>query len=70
MNSSEKHPEERRSENRRTKDRQGKFDRRRNRCRHCKHFSGDVALSGQCTYHQKVVPADMFACPVFAEQEG
>ncbi|WP_303673912.1 hypothetical protein [Vampirovibrio chlorellavorus] len=56
----------RREQDRRSAERQGKFDRRRNRCMHCLHFQepseGDKGL---CLLHQAAVASDAFACPNF-----
>lgn len=57
---------ERRKQDRRQADRQGKYDRRRNRCVHCSHFAEvDSTGKGRCTYHQVDMVAYAFACPHF-----
>jgi hypothetical protein len=58
--------EERRKENRRQSDRQGKYDRRRNRCIHCRFFQGDASAEmGWCLHHQSEMAPQAFACPHF-----
>ena len=57
--------ERRKEQDRRQADRQGKYDRRRNRCVHCVHFVEEEAGKGQCRFHQVVVTAYAFACPNF-----
>ncbi len=54
--------EERRKQQRRQADRQGKYDRRRNRCLHCQFFQAEAAY---CAYLEKPMAADEFACPAF-----
>jgi hypothetical protein len=57
---------ERRKQARRQADRQGKYDRRRNRCMHCSHFQEEVHTGkGYCGFHQVAMAAYAFACPNF-----
>ncbi|MEB3286319.1 MAG: hypothetical protein VKJ04_02330 [Vampirovibrionales bacterium] len=57
---------DRRKLERRSSDRQGKYDRRRNRCGHCQLFN---PLEQFCTFHQKPIRFDDFACPAFKSLE-
>ena len=63
-------PGERRQQDRRQADRQGKYDRRRNRCISCSHFqtATDSEPPGFCRFHQIAMAADAFACPYFSPQ--
>jgi hypothetical protein len=49
--------------------RSGKFDRRRNRCGQCAHFtqkpSSDVSEEGFCNQHGMVLASETFACREF-----
>jgi hypothetical protein len=61
---------DRRKQDRRQADRQGKYDRRRNRCSHCIHFqmsseSDNASESGACQFHHITVLSHAFACPNF-----
>jgi len=60
---------DRRQAQRRQNDRSGKYDRRRNRCAHCKHFAApstdSTEVLGTCTAHHTPMSAMAFACPVF-----
>lgn len=58
---------ERRKQDRRQSDRQGKYDRRKNRCANCAHFqeNGADPENGFCQYHSIIVVASAFACPYF-----
>lgn len=58
---------ERRSQtDRRGADRQGKYDRRRNRCAHCQNFEfGDLGKPGFCSVHKQAFNPDDFACVHF-----
>jgi hypothetical protein len=53
---------ERRKEDRRQNDRQGKYDRRKNRCVHCLYFQEPA----YCQKHNTAMAADAFACPQFS----
>jgi hypothetical protein len=60
--------QERRKTNRRQNDRQGKYDRRRNRCAHCRHFqppAEEGEVLGECLAHHSPMTAAAYACPVF-----
>ncbi len=46
---------------RRSKERQGKYDRRRNRCGRCRHFE----IRGHCRKHDIAVTEETFACILF-----
>ena len=63
------HPlmEERRKEqDRRSSERQGKYDRRKNRCVHCVQYKPSAkADQGFCQFHKTAILADTFACPNF-----
>jgi hypothetical protein len=63
--------EERRKEpDRRASGRQGKYDRRRNRCVQCVHFKEeDKAGKGLCTYHNLDMVSYAFACLQFTPPE-
>lgn len=51
---------------RRSADRQGKYDRRKNRCARCALFSVAIgAEEGFCGYFERPITADAFACPYF-----
>lgn len=51
---------------RRQSDRQGKFDRRRNRCGRCRFFALETGASvGFCEQHQRPFSPDAFACPLY-----
>ncbi len=66
-------PGDRRQQNRRQADRQGKYDRRRNRCEHCLHFAPNVLKpeqEGHCRYHDLPMASDAFACPNFSPLPG
>ena len=60
--------ERRNKPDRRENDRQGKYDRRRNRCVHCQLFEerqgADKGL-GFCYHHKKEMAAYAFACSFF-----
>jgi hypothetical protein len=58
---------ERRRQDRRQSDRQGKYDRRKNRCENCDHFqpNGAAPESGFCQHHGIIVMTSAFACPYF-----
>ncbi len=58
--------ERRKEQDRRQADRQGKYDRRKNRCIHCLHFKEDSAVGkGFCEKHDTSMTAYAFACPQF-----
>jgi hypothetical protein len=58
--------ERRKEQDRRSMERQGKYDRRRNRCVHCLHFQEDkIAGKGMCLFHHVEMTAYSFACPNF-----
>lgn len=58
--------ERRKEQDRRSAERQGKYDRRRNRCNHCAHFQvGSPMGQGFCSFHQVPMASDAFACPNF-----
>ena len=63
--------EERRRQqsDRRSADRQGKYDRRKNRCGRCALFSTPEGVgspeAGFCGYYERPITADAFACPYF-----
>ncbi len=58
--------ERRKEQDRRSAERQGKYDRRRNRCQHCLHFQeASTTGNGLCVLHQVPVNHDAFACPNF-----
>ena len=60
---------ERRKQARRQAERSGKYDRRRNRCGSCAHFSEtDPAKPGWCDYHKGEIGYDDFACPMYTGQ--
>ncbi len=57
---------ERRRQDRRQNDRQGKYDRRRNRCVNCIHYSEEAdSGKGMCHFHEMPVIALAFACTHF-----
>ncbi len=57
---------DRRKEDRRSMERQGKYDRRRNRCVHCIHFQESTdTIKGLCQFHHVEIAAYAFACPHF-----
>ena len=59
---------ERRKQARRQADRQGKYDRRKNRCANCLHYQengADAVGNGFCRHHAIMVVAAAFACPFF-----
>jgi hypothetical protein len=66
-------PKERRHAraDRRSNTRQGKFDRRRNRCAQCLYFENKPLLdsfddlNGFCTKHQEAITSQTYACWVF-----
>ncbi|MGE0199429.1 MAG: hypothetical protein AB7P76_00520 [Candidatus Melainabacteria bacterium] len=60
-------PTERRQQaDRRAASRQGKYERRKNRCGGCGYFAvSEDALIGYCRYHQGEITATAFACPAF-----
>ncbi len=55
---------------RRSNDRHGKYDRRRNRCGKCVHFA-DVAPTGEgfCLFFQKKLSPEDFACLEFQDKD-
>lgn len=58
--------ERRKEQDRRSAERQGKYDRRRNRCVHCLHFQAEgQTVQGICQFHQVPMASDAFACPNF-----
>lgn len=57
--------ERRKEQDRRQTERQGKYDRRKNRCVHCVHFKAQSGENGQCLYHKTPILASAFACPNF-----
>ena len=59
--------EERRKEpDRRASGRQGKYDRRRNRCVQCLHFKEEEKTGkGFCRFHKLEMVSYAFACPQF-----
>lgn len=58
--------ERRKEQDRRSAERQGKYDRRRNRCVHCISFQGEgESTAGFCKFHQVPMASDAFACPNF-----
>lgn len=58
--------ERRKEQDRRQTERQGKYDRRKNRCVHCVHFREEaVTGKGTCLFHQTDMVAYAFACPNF-----
>ena len=58
--------ERRKEQDRRQTERQGKYDRRKNRCVHCVHFREEaVSGKGTCLFHQIEMTAYAFACPNF-----
>ncbi|WP_373532332.1 hypothetical protein [Vampirovibrio sp.] len=58
--------ERRKEQDRRSMERQGKYDRRRNRCVHCLHFQEEAeAGKGLCQFHHVEMTAYAFACPNF-----
>jgi hypothetical protein len=62
--------ERRKEQDRRQAGRQGKYDRRRNRCVHCIHFTEEGEGKGQCNFHKITVVAYAFACPFFEPGQG
>jgi hypothetical protein len=64
--------EERRKEpDRRSLGRQGKYDRRRNRCVQCAHFKEeDQTGKGVCLFHNTAMVSYAFACPQFAAADN
>lgn len=62
---------ERRKEIRRQTDRQGKYDRRRNRCANCQQFTTQANNEkGYCQLHQLEMDAFAFGCPQFSAIPG
>lgn len=59
--------ERRRQNDRRQNDRDGKYDRRRNRCALCLHYAPQSEVGGMCQKHQKLIRAQDFACVYYAE---
>ncbi|MCE3235703.1 MAG: hypothetical protein K0Q50_1883 [Vampirovibrio sp.] len=57
--------ERRKEQDRRQTERQGKYDRRKNRCALCVHFKSTGGDNGRCLYHQTEMSASAFACPNF-----
>lgn len=59
--------ERRQQFDRREADRQGKYDRRRNRCKHCARFvvASDNSEGGFCQQHQTPMSPEAFTCPFF-----
>lgn len=58
--------ERRKEQDRRSMERQGKYDRRRNRCVHCAYFQEATdAGKGLCRFHQVEMTSYAFACPSF-----
>lgn len=55
----------RREQDRRQAGRQGKYDRRKNRCVHCTHFTEEGDGRGLCNFHHTPMVAYAFACPFF-----
>ncbi len=60
---------------RRTKERQGKYDRRKNRCVHCRFFEMDADFAdgpvgdsvGFCHQHERPMAAYAFVCILFED---
>lgn len=63
--------ERRATPDRRSQGRQGKYDRRRNRCINCRHFSAGETpqATGFCQKHQEPFIPDTFACADFQNIE-
>lgn len=57
--------ERRKEQDRRQTDRQGKYDRRKNRCSHCVHFESNLTEQGHCLLQNIPMEASAFACPEF-----
>ena len=58
--------ERRKEQDRRSSERQGKYDRRKNRCAHCAHYKPSIKEDqGFCQFHQTAILAYTFACPNF-----
>lgn len=58
--------ERRKEQDRRSSERQGKYDRRKNRCAHCAHYKPSAKEEqGFCQFHKTAILAYAFACPNF-----
>jgi hypothetical protein len=58
--------ERRKEQDRRSSERQGKYDRRRNRCAHCEHYKPSAKEDqGFCLFHKTAIMSYTFACPNF-----
>lgn len=58
--------ERRKEQDRRSSERQGKYDRRRNRCGHCEHYKpSNKEDQGFCQFHKTAIMSYAFACPNF-----
>jgi len=58
--------ERRKEQDRRASERQGKYDRRRNRCANCLHYKPSAKTDqGFCQFHKTAILAYAFACPNF-----
>jgi hypothetical protein len=62
--------ERRKEQDRRQSGRQGKYDRRKNRCVHCVHFVEESDGKGVCNFHHAPMVAYAFACPFFEAGQG
>ncbi|MBY0403558.1 MAG: hypothetical protein K2X66_06635 [Cyanobacteria bacterium] len=70
MNTNWDKTERRKTPDRRSSNRQGKYERRKNRCSLCRHFllkQLSETEDGFCTQHQQPIASEMFACWLFQE---
>jgi hypothetical protein len=61
-------PVERRLSDRRTSQRDGKYDRRKNICGLCRYYQPQDPHQGDCLKHDKTVGYQDFACTLFAQR--
>lgn len=57
--------ERRRNTDRRTSQRDGKFERRKNTCGNCSYYKVQTEVSGLCMKHQTMLKSTDFACTWF-----
>ena len=63
--------ERRKEQDRRSSERQGKYDRRKNRCVHCAHYKPSTKEDqGFCEFHKTAIMSYTFACPNFGPAQA
>lgn len=60
----------RRQADRRSSERPGKYDRRKNTCETCHFYKEQSNVAGLCLKHQTMIRGDDFACIWFTPREG